>query len=106
VLVDFALARYVYDYRIPPGFLDFEFSAPFPGVSVRDYFQRQDIYVVSPESVDYLKFWTKLDVPWMPQWSFCNVARLPLLGRWTLYKQPCMTYVIPADTCGGLALKK
>ena len=106
VLVDFALARYVYDYRIPPGFLAFEFSAPFPGVGVKDYFQVRDIYVVSPESVDYLNRWTKLDVPWMPQWSFCNVARLPLLSRWTLYQHPCSVNIIPAETCGGLALKK
>jgi hypothetical protein len=102
VLVDCAVARYVYDYKIPRDFLDFAFSAPLPGVGVEDYFQRQDIYVVSPENVDYLKFWTRLDYPPMPQWSFCGASRLPFLGRWVLYKHPCSVFVIPAEVCGGL----
>jgi hypothetical protein len=102
VLVDFSVARYVYDYKIPAGFLDFEFSAPFPGIGVTDYFQHQDIYVVSPENVDNLKCWTRLDVPRMQEWSFCGVSRLPFLGRWTLYRHPGEAFVIPAENCGGL----
>ena len=102
VVVDSSMARYVYDYKIPRGFIDFGFSAPFPGFSVADFFQRQDIYVVSPEDVAYLKFRTRLDYPPMPQWSPFGVSRLPFLGRWVLYKHPCLTFVIPAETCGGL----
>jgi hypothetical protein len=102
VLVDCAVARYIYDYKIPRGFLDFGFSAPFPGLGVADFFQRQDVYVVSPENADYLKLWTRLDFPPMPQWSPLGVSRLPLLGRWTLYKYSCSGFIIPAETCGGL----
>jgi len=96
VLVDRAVARYVFDYKIPAGYVDFEFSAPFPGFGVNDYFAVQDIYLVSPAAVDWLRFETQLDCPSPPVWT-------PLgWSRWAFERHPCRTFIIPAETCKGL----
>jgi hypothetical protein len=100
VLVDCAVARYVFDYRIPRGFIDFPFSAPFPGESVTDFFQRQDVYVVSSENIDYLKENTRLDFPPLPNWSLLGLARWS--SSWSFDKHPCSAFVIPAETCKSL----
>jgi hypothetical protein len=36
LVVDPASCRYVFDYKLPPGIIDFEFAAPFPGYSATD----------------------------------------------------------------------
>jgi hypothetical protein len=100
VLVDEAVARYVFDYRIPRGFIDFPFSAPFPGEGVKDFFQRQDVYVVSSENIGYLKEYTRLDFPPLPKWSLLGLARWSL--NWSFDKHPCSVFVIPAETCRSL----
>ncbi|MGB8356669.1 MAG: hypothetical protein WCD79_22415 [Chthoniobacteraceae bacterium] len=96
VLVDKAVARYVFDYKIPGGFIDFAFSAPFPGFGVKDFFAAQDVYLVSPSNVDYLRSETQLDFPSPPKWA-------PLgLEKWSLEKHPYHTFVISAESCKGL----
>jgi hypothetical protein len=100
VLVDEAVARYVFDYRIPRGFFDFEFSAPFPGTRLPDFFQQQDVYVVSPRGVSFLKIHTRLDFPPLPNWSLLGLARWS--SNWSFDKHPCSVFVIPAETCRSL----
>jgi hypothetical protein len=96
VLVDDLAARYAFDYKIPRGFIDFRFSAPFPGKGVSEFFQRQDVYVVSYAGVDYLTGCTLLDFPPPPRWS-------PLaLARWSFDRHPCSVFIIPAKDCKGL----
>jgi hypothetical protein len=47
LLVDSSSARYLYDYRLPEGALDFQFSARFPGVdATMDPLRPEDVYVV------------------------------------------------------------
>lgn len=97
MLVDCAAARYVFDYRIPPGFSDFAFSAPFPGLSVENFFQPQDVYLVSSENnISYLNKWTLLDFPPPPRWSPFGIE------RWSFARHPREVFIIPAETCGGL----
>ncbi len=47
VLIDSASARYLYDYRLPSGCLDFQFAAKFPGIdATMAPLRREDVYVV------------------------------------------------------------
>jgi hypothetical protein len=93
VLVDVCAARYAFDYRIPQGFLSFEFGARFPRYLILDVeFPREDIFVLGPDGVNALRK-RGLREETAPRWS-------PFGGeRWAFYRYPRKTYVIPASSC-------
>jgi hypothetical protein len=95
VLVDDSVARYIFDYNIPPGFLDFNFAAPLPKDRAVWDMRPGDTYLVGPESVETLKYCTLLDKAeeaWIP------------FGRWNrhFYCHPCRVSVINQEDCHGL----
>jgi hypothetical protein len=98
VLVDCWAARYVFDYRIPEGHLNFEFSSAYPGTGVKDGFFPGDIYVVGAEKTDELDRITYLERP-VPRWS-------PVGRRWSYYRDSRAIFIIPAETCKGLRPKE
>ena len=70
VLIDSQTARYLFDYRIPAGFLDWSFSAPFPKALATDEALRPgDVYLIGPDSMEgfNVKFHLNLTIPkWDP----------------------------------------
>ena len=93
LLIDAWVARYVFDYRLPPGCIDWTFSAPFPssmeGVIV---IRPGDIYLLGWYSVYVLTREGCLDLP-TPKW-------VPLgLRRWSYEQQPRRAYLIRAEDC-------
>jgi hypothetical protein len=95
VLLDRSVARYVFDYKIPPGFIDLQFSAPFPGSYVVQAFRGGDIYLAGPENVDLLKLYTHVDRA-TPKWVPLGLPN----RQFDCY--PRRVFVIPEEECGGL----
>jgi len=93
LLVDASTARYIFDYRLPPGSIDWSFAAPFPGALDAHFTIRPgDIYLLCPSSVHILARKGCLDLP-TPQW-------VPLgLRRWAYEQQPRKAYLIRAEDC-------
>jgi hypothetical protein len=93
LLVDASVARYVFDYRLPPGFIDYEFSAPFPAFVATDTKMRpEDTYLLGPGRVLLLNGDIHTTYP-LEYWS-------PFRGRGPSYfKNPCEAFVIPARDC-------
>lgn len=79
LLVDGAVARYLFDYRLPEGVLDFEFGAPFPGGLPGDISRSElrpgDVYAVGPVSVEVLTERTYLKAE-TPYWCVFNIRGL------------------------------
>jgi len=93
VLVDVCAARYAFDYRIPQGFLSFEFGARFPHYLILDVdFPREDVFVLGPEGVNTLRRRGLRDET-SPLWSPFGAE------RWAFFRFPRKTYVIPASSC-------
>lgn len=92
VLIGSSVARYVYDYRIPEGFLDIGSGAPFPKQHVIQQWQPNDIYVVGPADVEILDNATSLRQPIQKRVVFG-------LPRHQIVTHPCLVYIIPADKC-------
>jgi hypothetical protein len=93
IILDSVTARYVYDYKLPPGVLDFGFAAPFPAFLPLDVKLRPgDIYVISPGKVSVLNDELHASYP-LEYWSLFNVK-----GR-SFSKHPTRAFVIPATDC-------
>jgi len=95
ILLDDAVARYVFDYKVPPDFLDIEFAAPFPKSHVVGQMRPGDVYLAGPANVAVLKEFTLLDLA-VPYW-----VPFSLPNR-HVSKFPCQVFIIPEETCNGL----
>ena len=93
LLIDSAAARYVFDYRLPRGVLDWSFAAPFPGeLATEVALQPGDLYLLGSTSFDTLGQKLGLEMA-APRWT-------PLgLARWSFHKYPQRTYAINATDC-------
>jgi hypothetical protein len=96
VLVDEAVARYLFGYQMPPDFLDIRFAAPFPKNFTIDDMRPGDLYLIGPETVEKLKEYTLLDAP-APFWG-----PLGLIGSRRFPMHPRQVYVVPMESCHGL----
>jgi len=95
VLIDSETARYVFDYRIPQNFLDWNFSSTFPGtLPTDDGMHPGDIYLIGPDSVDWLNLKTHLNLE-MPKWA-------PLGSKKSFHEFPQWAYLIRPEYCDGL----
>ncbi len=98
LLLDGAMARYVFDYRIPEGALDLEFGTKFPGTFPGDLdsaeLRKGDIFLAGAETVSLLANITCLEQA-TPKWSAFG------LGALTFEKYPRRVYIIPAESCKG-----
>ncbi len=100
LLVDTCVARYVFDYRLPKGCVDFGFAARFPAFDTTQADLRAgDIYLVGPSSLMGLEQWTHLDRS-APE-EFQAGRR-----RWTFFKHPRQVFIITAEECGGRRLSQ
>jgi hypothetical protein len=90
LVLDVAVARYAFDYRLPVGCFDFEFAAHFPAYTATDIKPRDgDIFLLSPGTALGINgkgncFYT---IEW---WN------VPGLENWSQLKYPHQVYVIPA----------
>ena len=95
VLIDSQTARYLFDYRIPAGFLDWSFSAPFPKALATDEALRPgDVYLIGPDSMEgfNVKYHLNLTIPkWNPFGSAKN-----------FHVYPQQYYFLRAEDCSGL----
>ena len=90
VILDFGTARYVYDYKLPLGVLDFGFAAPFPAFFPIDVKLRPgDIYVIGPGKVSLVNDELHASYP-LEYWGLFN-----LKGH-TFNKHPTQAFIIPA----------
>lgn len=90
VLVDPHVSRYVFDYKIPPGFIDFDFAAPFPGFAATTTKLREgDVFLLSPNGVQYLDLVTRYRHP-ADTWVILGFK------NWTFYRNPRQAFIIPA----------
>lgn len=93
VLIDVATARYVFDYRLPAGVLDWSFAAPFPGeLAIESPLRASDIFVLGPTSVDTLAARHMIDLS-TPKWTPAG------LRRWSYQRYPRRPYIIRAEDC-------
>lgn len=92
LLVDPQTARYVYDYRVPAGTVDFAFAAPFPGFGATDVkLQPEDTFVLGPSSLQALD--VKLHSHFEPEtWSAIGLKS----GRWWEWKYPRQATIVSA----------
>jgi len=89
-LLDEATARYVFDYRIPKGFIYWPFSAPFLGELPMDTPLRPgDVYILGPNSAEQLHSRQLTDVE-PPKWGLKT-------RRWAFYRHPREAYVFRVD---------
>jgi hypothetical protein len=96
IFVDTEQARYLFGYRIPPGFLAFEYGAPFPKEYVFEDLRPSDIYLVGPQTLEKLNERTFLNHPSPSKWKPVGPK------RWWLNQYPRWIYIIPAEDCGKL----
>jgi hypothetical protein len=95
VLLDMETARYVFDYKIPRGFLDWTFSSKFPKTLPTDEpLHPDDIYLIGPSSVDWLNLKTHLNLA-VPKWQ-------PIGLNKGFHRFPCRVYIIHPADCRGL----
>jgi len=93
LLIDEPVARYVFDYRLPAGALDWTFSAPFPKqLAFETDLQRGDIFLLGPL--------------WAQRLSDKGLAKespemwAPLPSRqWAFFRHPRDVYLIRAADC-------
>lgn len=100
VLVDVNVSRYVFDYKLPPGFIDFGFAAPFPGIdATTTKLREEDTYVLGPNFVELLDKRAHTHHP-IETWNVLGFK------NWTYYRHPCQAFVIPARECMDLSAGK
>ena len=93
LVLDVSVARYVYDYRIPPNCVDFGFAAPFPGlIPIDAKLQPEDTFLVGPNTASLLYDDLHSDFS-VERWS-------PLHRKdRSFIKYPCQAFIIPAQKC-------
>jgi hypothetical protein len=92
LLIDNGVAR-VFDYRIPPGYLDFGFSAPFPGFfDTPDHMHPEDIYILGVGKIIVLNSVLHANFP-IEYWSPFSVSSHDYV------KYPCQIFILPAAKC-------
>jgi len=93
MLIDPSSARYAFNYRLPKGVIDWNFSAPFPKELATDSaLHPDDIFVVGASAIEVLNRNKLLDES-LPKWN-------PLgWDRWSFYQHPQRIYVIYAKDC-------
>jgi hypothetical protein len=91
ILVDQFTARYVFDYRIPEGFIYYPYAMPFPNsmAVLPQSLLPGDICILSPTSVENLNQGHLLDLP-VTVWN-------PGLKRWSFYREPREVYIVRAN---------
>jgi len=96
VLIDQATARYVFDYRIPPGFLDWNYGTPLPGtLAIESPPHPGDLFLLGPGNVEIINQRSRLNRPvssWKPFAS----------NRWWFARYPETVYLINPLDCVGL----
>lgn len=98
IVVDTLAARYLYDYRLPPGCVNFEFASRFPlWLAVDSPLRDGDIYLVGHSWVEILRQLTYYEVN-------KPITRWMLFGsvRWSADEYPRHIDMIPAENCKGL----
>jgi hypothetical protein len=98
LLVDTVAARYVFDYRLPRGSLDFAFSVPFPMVGnvMPDLIRiskPQDTLLLSPRFLAYVERSTYMTPRPRERWTFL---------RWSFDRYPRKIYIVSAADFKGL----
>jgi hypothetical protein len=93
LLLDISVARYVFDYRIPAGSVDFWYSSPFPKFGFAAAYRPQDIYLLGPDLYDLTIKSTNLEGQSPPKWS---------IFKWSFYQNPCNVFMVRAEDCKGL----
>jgi hypothetical protein len=97
VLISGDVARYLFNYHIPPGFIDLGFSTPFPGSFVTTADLRpDDIYLIGTPGVGGLERDTYL--PHYPK-QLWNPVGLELLS---FDRHPRRVFIITGEDCHGL----
>jgi hypothetical protein len=90
VLLDADVARYVFDYRIPEGFIYYPFAMPFPKsmAILPQTLLPEDICLLGPGCVETLEKDRLIDLP-LPTWNMG-------LKKWSFFREPRKVYVIRA----------
>lgn len=93
LLIDEPVARYVFEYRLPTGALDWPFSAPFPKqLPFETNLLPGDIFLLGP-------LWAeRLTDKGLARESPAMWSPLPL-RQWAFYRHPREVYVITAADC-------
>lgn len=102
LLVDAWVTRYLYDYRLPKGALDAEWSVRFPGAGPGSYavsadagpqLRKGDVYVIGYYMRQCLETYTLLEKTTDPRWKAFGLAQLGFEPF------PRRVYIIPAEEC-------
>ncbi len=98
LLVNRDAARYLYDYRLPPGSLSIEHSAPFPAFYVTQApLHPGDIYVLTGSlALRPFEHDTYLEHYPVEAWSIFGLAK-PFFDKY-----PRRVYIFTAESCKGL----
>ncbi|MDB6019514.1 MAG: hypothetical protein JWR19_4003 [Pedosphaera sp.] len=96
LLVDTAVARYLFDYRLPQGALNLEFGTTFPGAMPGDRnsseLRKGDVFLAGPDTIGLLLARTYLELD-IPKWNFLGSPKLGFPSK------PRYVYIIPAENC-------
>jgi hypothetical protein len=93
VLVDPDVARYIFDYRLPAGYIDYGFSVRYPGFCpIDDKLRPEDIFVLGPGKVSLLNNAIHSHFP-VESWPAFGMS------KWSYYKFPRQAFIIPARDC-------
>jgi hypothetical protein len=93
LLIDSSSARYLYDYRLPDGCLDFEFAARFPGVdATMAPLRPSDVYIVGSLGMTRLA-----EQRWCPP----QVRTVRPLGAFagTIPAEPRRIFIVTGEEC-------
>ncbi len=91
ILLDESTARYVFDYRIPKGFIYWPFAAPFPmELATETTLLPGDTYLLGPWNVERLNQLGLIQMP-QPKWGLWK-------ERWSFYREPEKAYIIPVSS--------
>jgi hypothetical protein len=97
LLLDPFVARYTFDYHMPPGSIDFVFSARFPNVGTvmpsLMAAKLPDTYLLGPRFRNYVERSTYLPPEPRPRWT---------LLRQSFDAYPRKVYMVRAEECKGL----
>ena len=93
VLVDAFVARRLFDYKVPEGFLDIFFSPPFPYMFITGGLTAGDIFLVGDPVLEDLRHDTFLEADPPPRWNPLNAR------RWSFERSPYRIHIVSAEQC-------